>query len=179
MIVTVGTAANAQPDTNVVSRMPHAQTFIDSASGYFDGNAHKAVYCGDVRVDDPSMKLRCELLTVDLPQSGGRISHIVAETNVVIDATDEKGATNHVTCAKAVYDFTVKDALTNETLTLTGNPVVKNAHGTQAGDVIIWNRANNGFQFINPRMTFNQGLNEAAADTNAPAAGANDLNAPK
>ena len=75
---------------------PRAPTHIDSDSADFDLNGHKAIYEGHVRVDDPQMKLTCALLTADLPQSGGRINHIVAETNVVIDATDEKGATNHV-----------------------------------------------------------------------------------
>ena len=36
-------------------------------------------------VDDPEMKLTCEWLVADLPQTGGRVDHIVAETNVVID----------------------------------------------------------------------------------------------
>ena len=97
-----------------------------------------------MRVDDPQMKLTCEQLTADMPQAGGRPNHIVAETNVVIDFTDDKGQTNHATSDKAVYDLQVQDGVTNETVTLTGNPRrVENAQGTQAGDVIIWNRVNN------------------------------------
>jgi lipopolysaccharide transport protein LptA len=177
MAVTAGTAACAQSNTNAAPQPPRVT--IDSVSGFFDGNGHKAIYSGNVRVDDPQMKLRCELLTVDLPQSGEHVSHIVAETNVVIDATDEKGATNHATCDKAVYDYNVNGAVTNETITLTGNPLVKNAHGTQAGDVITWDRANNGFQFINPHMVFNQGMSGALAGTNAPSATTNESSAPK
>ncbi|MGH7990373.1 MAG: hypothetical protein ACREDS_09330, partial [Limisphaerales bacterium] len=74
---------------------PHL-TRIDSESVVFDmsTNARTATYRGHVRVDDPQMKLTCAWLVADLPQDGGHINHIVAETNVVIDFTDDKGQTN-------------------------------------------------------------------------------------
>ena len=125
------------------------------------------------------MKLTCAQLTTDLPESGGRPSRIVAETNVVIDFTDTKGQTNHATSDKAVYLYHVQNGVTNETVTLTGNPQMENAQGTQAGDVIIWDRANNKIHFDSPHMILRQNLNGATADTNAAAAGTNDLSAPK
>ena len=128
MAVTAGMTARAQPATNAVPKLPRPPTQVDSASGFFDGTGHKAIYSGNVRVDDPDMKLTCEWLVVDLPQSGGRVSHIVAETNVVINGTDSKGQPMHATGDKAVYDFQVKDSMTNETITLTGNAKVENAH---------------------------------------------------
>ena len=146
----------------------NAPTKIDSDSADFDLNGRQAVYHGRVRVDSPQMKLTCEQLTVDLPPEGGRINHVVAETNVVIDATDEKGATNHITSDKAVYDYKVQDAVTNETITLTGNPLVKNAQGTQAADEIIWDRANGHIRWKNPHMVSN--FDSAKTDTNSPSA---------
>ncbi len=158
---------------------PPATTKIDSDTADFDLNGREAVYYGNVRVDDPRMKLTCVQLTVYLPPGGGRINHIVAETNVVIDATDEKGATNHVTSDKAVYDYNVQGAVTNEVITLTGNPQIENAQGTQSGDVIIWDRANNHVKFINPHMVASQSLGGVIGGTNSAAAGTNDLPAPK
>ena len=49
----------------------------------------------------------------------------------------------HATGDKAVYDYDVQDGVTNETVTLTGNPQVENAQGRMTGDPIIWDRANN------------------------------------
>jgi hypothetical protein len=45
---------------------------------------------------------------------------------------------------------------------------MENAQGTQAGDVIIWDRANNKIHFDNPHMIFRQNLNGASAETNPP-----------
>ncbi len=127
------------------------------------------MYHGHVRVDAPEMKLTCELLVADVPQAGGHPNRIVAETNVVIDFTDTKGQTNHATSDKAVYIYTVQNGVTNETVTLTGNPQMENAQGTQSGDVIIWDRASNKIHFDNPHMVFRQNLTSPPADTNAPA----------
>ena len=179
MFATAGTTVRAQPDTNVVSKMPRTPTQIDSASGFFDGNGHKAVYCGNVRVSDPEMKLTCSWLVVDLPQSGGRVSHIVAQTNVMIDATDSKGQTMHATSDKAIYSFQVKDSVTNETVTLTGNAKVENAQGWLTGEPIVWNRANDSVTATDQHMIFRQGLNGATTNTNAPTPTPNKLTAPE
>ena len=148
---------------------PRAPTRIDSDnSADFDLNGHQAIYRGHVRVDDPELKLTCSLLIADVPQAGGHPNHIVAETNVVIDFTDAKGQTNHATSDKAVYIYNVQNGMTNETVTLTGNPQMENAQGTQAGDVIIWDRSSNKVHFENPHMVFRQSLNGASAETNPP-----------
>ena len=155
-----------------------APTRIDSDTADFDLNGRQAIYRGNVRVDDPRMKLTCAQLTVDLPKTGGRINHIVAETNVVIDAVDEKGATNHVTSDKAVYDYNVQGTVTNETITLTGSPQIVNAQGTNTADVIVWDRANGHVHEKNPHMS-GENLGGAMGGTNSPSADTNNLPAPK
>jgi lipopolysaccharide export system protein LptA len=171
--------ASATTNSPDATRPPRAPKRIDSDSADFDLSGHQAIYRGHVRVDDPEMKLTCGLLVADVPPAGGRPNHIVAETNVVIDFTDTKGQTNHATGDKAVYLYNVQNGVTNDTVTLTGNPQMENAQGTQAGDVIIWDRANNKIHFDNPHMIFRQSLNDAVADTNSAAAGSNVLSAPK
>ena len=143
-------------------------TRIESDSVDFDLTAHRAIYHGHMRVEDPEMKLNCEWLTADLPQEGGRINHIVAETNVVADFTDEKGQTMHATGDKAVYVYDMQNGVTNETVTLTGNPELENSQGKSTGDVIVWNRARNHLDITNPKIVFRQNINGAMAGTNSP-----------
>lgn len=172
---------------------PRGPTRIESDSVDFDLTAREATYQGQVRVDDPEMKLSCERLVADLPQTGGRINHIVAETNVVIDATDDKGQKMHATADKAVYVYNVQNGVTNETVTLTGQPELSNAQGTSTGDVIVWDRANNHLNITSPKIVFHQNLNGAMAgtnlmvvetnspvvETNFPPAATNQMTAPK
>ena len=144
----------------------------------FDLVERRVIYHIHVRVDDPEMKLTCEYLTADLPQDGGHIDHIVAETNVVIDFTDEKGQTMHATGDKMVYVYSAQSGATNETVTLTGNPELETAQGKSTGDVIVWDRARNHLTISNPKMVFRQSISGAMADTNSPSATTNSPAAP-
>jgi len=154
-IFIIGFDLDAQTNSTVTTR-----TRIESDTVNFDLNlnARQAVYTGDVRVDDPQMKLRCARLTVNLPADGGRVDRIVAETNVVIDTTNADGQTMHATSDKAVYIYEVQNGATNETVTLTGNARVENAQGWLTGEPIVWNRANNSLSAMNQKMIFRQNL---------------------
>jgi lipopolysaccharide transport protein LptA len=194
-LITVAVAGSlrAQTNTNAVDEIlalvttnapaskpqpPRQPMRIESDSLDVDLTARKATYHRHVRVDDPEMKLTCEGLTADLPQDGGHINHIVAETNVVIDFTDEKGQTMHATGDKMVYVYLVENGATNETVTLTGNPELENAQGKSTGDVIVWDRARNHLDITNPRIVYRQNINGATADTNSPSATTNSPAAP-
>ncbi|HEY1718665.1 MAG TPA: LptA/OstA family protein [Verrucomicrobiae bacterium] len=164
-------AVRAQTNANTAaSSAPRPATRIQSASVDFDMTGRRAVYHGNVRVDDPQMKLTCAQLVVDLPPDAGHPNHIVAETNVVIDFTDAKGQTMHATSDKAVYVYEVQNGATNETVTLTGNAKVENAQGWLTGEPIIWNRANNSLSAMNQKMIFRQNLDSMKAGTNSPPA---------
>jgi lipopolysaccharide transport protein LptA len=169
LIAIIFCGLNMRAQTNA----PDAWTRIDSDSAIFDRDGHKATYRGHVHVRDPAMKLYCEWLVVDLPQAGGRVNHIVAETNVVIDLLDEKGQTNHATGDLAVYDYNVQDSMTNETVTLTGDPKIENSVGTQSGDKITWDKIANKINIKNPIGIMRQNLNGATVNTNSPAAKTN------
>jgi lipopolysaccharide export system protein LptA len=175
-----GLMVHAQTNSPGAPPAPRAPKLIHADSADFDLSGHQVIYHRQVRVDDPQMKLTCEQLVADLPPAGGLPNHIVAETNVVIDFTDTKGQTNHATGDKAVYIYNVQNGVTNETVTLTGNPQpqVENAQGTQAGDVIVWDRANNKIHFDNPHMIFRQNLNGTSADTNPPVTAIKTTNFP-
>ncbi len=158
LLVGAGSLLRAHADTS----KPVAPTTVDSDSAELNiGSLHSSrevVYHGHVHVDDPKIDLKCELLTLDLPAGKGHVSRIVAETNVVIDFAQD-GEKYHVTSAKAVYDYSVIKAVTNETVTWTGNPIVT----TQDGNVLhseplIWDRQANRMYFHHDTMTLPNGL---------------------
>jgi lipopolysaccharide transport protein LptA len=152
---------------------PRPPTVIDSESAVFDPNGHQVTYRVHVRVNDPEMKLTCDWLVADLPQAGGRVDHIVATTNVVIDGTDAKGQAMHATCARAVYDYKEQNGATNETVWLTGNAKVENVQWTITGEPIIWDRVTGSVTASNQVMTLHQNLAGAATKTNSPPARTN------
>ena len=154
----------------------HAPTIITSERADFDLAERHAVYRSNVRVDDPQMKLTCEEMTADLPQSGGQINHLVALTNVVMDSVDEKGQTKHATSDKAIYDYNVVNGVTNETVTLTGNAKVKDGPNWMTGEPITFNLVNHAIHTMhaeNESMIIYQETTSALANTNAPAAKTN------
>ena len=131
---------------------PHAPTAINSDAADFDLNLHQAVYRGHVLVVDPQVRMTCEWMLVDLPAGGEHLNHVLAVTNVVIDFVDQKGLTNHVTAAQAVYDYKVASGVTNETVTFTGHPVVEMPTMTIYSEPLVWDRAANKYHFTEPRM---------------------------
>lgn len=145
--------AQTNPPANApAAKTPPGPTQINSDSAEFDLNAHLAVYRGNVVVERPDVKLTCAWLTVDLPEAGAHLSHVVAETNVVIDFTDEKGQKYHVTSAKAVYGYKVENSVTNETVTFTGSPKVETTQSTIESEPMVWDRTRNKFIFTAPKM---------------------------
>jgi lipopolysaccharide export system protein LptA len=158
-------ATTSVADTNAPAK-PRSPTVITSDAADFDMNIHQGIYRGHVVVQDPDVKLTCAWLVIDLPESGSHLNHVLADTNVVVDFTDEKGQTYHVTAARAVYDYKVVDTETNETVTFTGSPKVETATSTIESEPMIWDRARNKFSFIAPKMKSIGGLN-GEGDTNA------------
>ena len=160
--------ARAQTNARGPAAKPaaRAMTEISSAAADFDLNSHQAVYRGHVVVNDPEMKLRCDQLVVFIPQNGERLNHIEAQTNVVIDFADNHGQMTHATGALAVYRYEVQAGVTNETVTLSGQPQVESAQGILTGDQITWNRSGNRLSATNPHMIPKQNF-EGGTGTNA------------
>jgi lipopolysaccharide export system protein LptA len=152
LLAGAATLALAQTHLSPAAAPAPRATTITSDHAEFDLNLHRAVYQGHVHVDYPEMILTSAWLTVDLPESGGHLNHVVAETNVAIDFVDEKGGKYHVTAAKAVYDYKVVGTVANETVTFTGQPVVTTATSRIESEPMIWDRIKNKFSFFNPIM---------------------------
>ncbi|MEJ0090320.1 MAG: LptA/OstA family protein [Limisphaerales bacterium] len=159
----------AQTNTNTAPESARGLTNIKSEHGFFSNIDRQVIYTGNVRVDDPQMKLTCEQLIVDLAPSGGHVEKMTALTNVVMDSVDEKGETKHATSDKAVYIYDVVNGVTNETVTLTGNAKVKSGNNWMTGEPIIWNRANGSMTVENPVMLLHPIINNGLVPTNPPA----------
>ena len=135
-----------------VPAKPKPPTEINAEGADFDLNIHQAIYRGHVLVLDPQVRMTCAWMLVDLPQGGEHLNHVQAVTNVVVDFVDQKGQTNHITAVQAVYDYKVVGAVTNETVTFTGNPIVEMPTMTIYSEPLVWDRGANKYHFTEPRM---------------------------
>jgi lipopolysaccharide export system protein LptA len=165
----------------LVGTATNGQTIIRSLQNQIFMKSNVYVWRGNVRVDNPQMKLTCELLTVNAPkEDNGKYYLAIAETNVVINWWDEKGL-NHATSDKAVYTYTLTNVAvppderfeTNAFVVLTGNPIVTNVQGTYRADPIVWDRINDVITSTN----FIEGKSNPGQTTNAP--GLFDTGVPK
>ena len=146
LLLALGAGA-AWAQTNSPTNKMHIQAKTVS----YDNNTHETIFLGDVLVTDPKIKLRCERLAVIMPQKGERLSHLTAETNVVIDVVEDNQA-RHITSHKATYDYSVVNSVTNEVIMFTGLPTQKPLITMPDGSVmssepIIWDRAANKIKF--------------------------------
>jgi len=142
----------AETDSQALLGTSTNRTTITSLQGDFYMRSNVYIYRGDVHVDNPQMKLRCELLVTEapkLPTDQGKYDRATATTNVVIDWVDDKG-TNHATAEKAIYTYTLTNTAvapsihweTNAFLVLIGDPIVTNVQGVFRSDPIVWDRIN-------------------------------------
>lgn len=161
---TTDAAANTVDATNSPSSSKQVRGPIVIQSlgpAIFDQNQHVVTYSDHVQVTDPQMKMTCEWLEAILPQQHSQhLTNIVAETNVVIDFTDAGGHVTHATGDKAVYFFHVQDGVTNETVTLTGNPPkVQMGPYSTTGESIVWDRTTGKFWVNKPTAVAQPGTN--------------------
>jgi lipopolysaccharide transport protein LptA len=172
ILFTVAIHSNAQTNTTPI---PRTSTDIFADQGEFvdlKTNIVVAVYRGNVQVEDPKMRMTCELLTARIPNLGGRIESIVAERKVVIDMIDERGQKIHGTGDKAIYTCNATAAGTNEIVELTGNPMLETAQGTLTGDIITYDRITGRLKATNQRMVVRADLaatTNVVSPTNVPA----------
>ena len=134
LLLLLGLATTVNAADKPIARKTVSEIDITSDSFEYDQKTGVALYSGHVFVSDPQMKLRCETMRVLLPAGGGKIDNIVAEQNVVIDLTDDKGQTSHATGTKAVY------SAKSDTVELTGDPKIETAQGTLTADLVLLNR---------------------------------------
>jgi lipopolysaccharide export system protein LptA len=149
---------------------------IHSDHFYYDGKARELVYYDNVVATNAQGQLTCGRLTILLPPESslsGHPTNVVAETNVVIDFL-RNGDTNHISSDKAIYAYSVVNAITNETITFTGHARGENAKGWMTGEPLVWDNIANKFTgtdfktMLKPAAKSGNGTNASGMDTNFP-----------
>ena len=152
-------------------KLPSETVIQADGAADFDQSGHglRVIYRDNVRVDSPSLKLRCEWLAANLSQTTGHPTNIVAETNVVIDAIDEQGHKMHATGDKAVYSYDLSNGSTNETVTLTGRAIAEYKQITIQGDIINLDLAHHTMNVpTSPKTVIRGSFTAGAIGTNVP-----------
>jgi lipopolysaccharide export system protein LptA len=108
--------------TNPPDAKPRYVHIQSTGPAVLDFDNHWVTYSDNVCVTNDQMKLTCEWIKAEFSAKGDQATNIVAETNVVIDFTDPKGKQGRAIGTNALYVFQVHNGLTNETVTLTGDP---------------------------------------------------------
>jgi lipopolysaccharide export system protein LptA len=95
----------------------------------------KAIYTGNVRVQDPDFTSTCGRLLIDMPHGTNKIERIIAEQDVVIVQRTNQG---RLTAERAIYSN--KDG--QELITLSGNPSWRDAQTEGRAELFIIDRTN-------------------------------------
>jgi lipopolysaccharide export system protein LptA len=114
----------AAPATNApAAKLSRGYIHLESAGpAVFDFNNHCATYSENVSVTNDQMKLTCEWIKAEFTGNWDQATNVVAETNVVVDYIDPKGQRGRAIGTNALYVFQIQNGVTNETITLTGDP---------------------------------------------------------
>jgi lipopolysaccharide export system protein LptA len=113
-----------------------------------NGSKTTAVFHGGVYITHPQMYWTCETLTVQLPQEGGQIDHILADQAVMFDLVDEQGGHKiHGTGEKSIYNYSVVAGVTNSLMHLFGTPAkLETTNGTVQNNELVLDLANGELQ---------------------------------
>src|SRR5215469_13715759 len=122
-ILALVTTNHPAADTNQPTQRPRGPITINSTGpAVFDMENHWVTYSDNVCVTDPEMKLSCQWAKAQFSANWEQPTNVVAQTNVVVDYIDPKGQKGRALGTNAVYLFQVQNGVTNETVTLTGDP---------------------------------------------------------
>jgi lipopolysaccharide export system protein LptA len=102
-----------------------------------------ALFEGKVRFEHPQRRLSCDHLAVHSGEGDPKNERLVAEHSVDFDLMSADGQKVHGTCQKAVYNYGVMGGMTNDTVELTGSPVLQTTNGTIQNSIIIMDRMQN------------------------------------
>jgi lipopolysaccharide export system protein LptA len=101
-------------------------------------------------------KLTCAQLTAHL--TNGHADIIIAITNVVINIADPQKGTNLITAERADYLDQVNNGVTNNTITLTGDPKISNDRGIQEAEKMVWDRQTGNLTLSGGHGILNHGV---------------------
>jgi lipopolysaccharide export system protein LptA len=126
---------------------PSTNEFADIYSETYTVTTNTARFEGGVRIVHPRLNWVCQTMNVDSPNPNSKDVTMTAEQAVEFNlktGTDEDQLKDvHGTCNHAVYNYAVTPTITNDTMTLTGNPILETTNGTFKNKILILDCANN------------------------------------
>jgi lipopolysaccharide export system protein LptA len=170
LLFAFGCASIIWAQTNSTAPKEQQEIGLHSDHFLYDGNARRLIYYDRVRATNAQGQLTCERLTIQLPPQGAansRPTNAVAETNVVMDFVD-KGDTNHLTCDKAIYDYSVANNVTNETFTFTGHATNTSEKAWMTGEPLVWDNVKGHFYGANFETHFKQPASSGTSTNGSP-----------
>lgn len=170
-LVTTNRPAAAPATNQPATQRPRGPVTIKSTGpAVFDMENHWVTYSDHVRVTDPQMKLACEWAKADFTANWDQATNVVAETNVVVDYIDPKGQKGRALGDKAVYLFQIQNGVTNETVTLTGNPpeILEDTNHYLTGSAIVYDLMTRRMIASNSTIVYFKGTNSPSG-SNSPA----------
>ena len=166
---TTGEAAAGPGPTPVSKPKPPAGTnqFAEIVCQEYTLRPESGWFEGGVQVTHPQMQLSCQTAQLDFPHADNKTQRLIAREAVEFDLLDERGQKIHGTGQKAVYTYSVNAGLTNDSVELTGNPMLTMTNGTFKNQVIILDRARG--KLIAPGQYLIRGVAEAGTSNLNPA----------
>jgi len=126
---------------------PSTNEFADIYSETYTVTTNTARFEGGVRIIHPRLTWVCQTMNVDSPNPNSKDVTMTAEQAVEFNlkaGTDEDQLQDvHGTCNHAVYNYAVTPSGTNDTMTLTGNPILETTNGIIKNKILILDCANN------------------------------------
>jgi lipopolysaccharide export system protein LptA len=132
---TKSATTNTQSSTN---------EFADIYSETYTVTTNGARFEGGVRIVHPRLNWVCKTMNVDSPNPNSKDVTMTAEEAVEFNLkAEDQSQSVHGTCNHAVYNYSITPKGTNDTMTLTGNPILETTNSIFTNKVIILDCANN------------------------------------
>jgi lipopolysaccharide export system protein LptA len=145
----------------------YAEIFSERYTVTTNTAGSRARFEGGVRIVHPRLNWVCRTMDVDSPNP--KDVTMIAEQAVEFtlrSATDDENAQSaHGTCNRAVYNYAITPNGTNDTMTLTGNPILETTNGIIKNRILILDCANNKLMAPGPYKIY--GTNSTPIPTNA------------
>jgi lipopolysaccharide export system protein LptA len=131
---------------STLNTRPSTNDFADIYSETYTVTTNTARFEGGVRIVHPRLNWVCQTMNVDSPNPNSKDVTMTAEQAVEFNlktGTDEEQLQDvHGTCNHAVYNYAVTPTGTNDTMTLTENPILETTNGIFKNKILILDCAN-------------------------------------
>jgi lipopolysaccharide export system protein LptA len=146
-----------------------AEIFSERYTMITNAGHFEAHFDGGVRIVHPRLDWVCQTMDVNSPDPAKKDVTMVAQREVEFsfkfDSENQKTENVHGACERAVYNYAVTPSSTNDTMTLTGNPILQTTNATITNKIIILDCANN--KLMAPGKFRIYGTNSALIRTNS------------